>query len=454
MSGLPQMFVNRMTKLLGDESELFFQSYQQRKTQGLRVNTLKISVDDFLSMSTFRLQPIPWAPQGFYYEESEFPGKHVFHTAGLYYIQEPSAMSIAPALAPQTGERVLDLCAAPGGKTTHLAAYMQGEGVLVANEFTASRAKILAENVERLGVRNALVLNETPARLASTFPGWFDRILVDAPCSGEGMFRKDPAACEEWTAENVSFCAVRQLDILDEAAKMLRPGGKLVYSTCTFSPDENELVLERFLDRHHEFKLLPFPNSSFFSPARPEWGNHREDLHHAVRLWPHRLRGEGHFAALFEKTDGTETRLSPFHTKVPSEAVSLFHSFVRENLNSFADAGQYLLQGEHLYLLPRDLPNLTGLKWVRPGLHLGEVKKKRFEPSHTLAMTLQAPEAKRSISLTPDDPAIPRYLRGETLPVEQEDGWTLVCVREYPLGWGKTVQKTLKNHYPKGLRMP
>ncbi|MFC4769036.1 RsmF rRNA methyltransferase first C-terminal domain-containing protein [Effusibacillus consociatus] len=454
MKALPQSYVARMTDLLGEDSHLFFKSYEQPKTLGIRINTLKISIEEFLALSPFKLEPVPWAPQGFYYEEDASPGKHVFHTAGLYYIQEPSAMSIAPALAPEPGEKVLDLCAAPGGKTTHLAAYMKGQGILVANEFTASRAKILAENVERLGLPNAIVLNETPARLASAFPNWFDRILVDAPCSGEGMFRKDPAACEEWSPENVSHCAIRQLDILEEAAKMLRPGGKLVYSTCTFSPDENESVVDKFLERNPKFKLLPFPNAEFFSPANPKWGNNRNDLQYAVRLWPHRLRGEGHFAALFEKTDGNDTRLAPFQTKVSAESVSLFHSFVRDNLVCAPREGQYLLQGDHLYLLPHNLPDLKSLKWVRPGLHLGELKKKRFEPSHTLAMTLKNSDAVHYISFEPDHPDIERYLRGETLPVEQEEGWTLVCVLNFPLGWGKVVQHTLKNHYPKGLRIP
>lgn len=449
---LPPLFVTRMKKLLEDEASLFFNSYEFSRTLGLRVNTLKISVEDFLTVSPFHLQPIPWAPTGFYYAEEDSPGKHVYHTAGLYYIQEPSAMAIAPALAPSPGERVLDLCAAPGGKTSHLAAYMQGKGILVTNEFSASRAKVLAENVERLGLRNTIVLNETPQKLASVFAGWFDRILVDAPCSGEGMFRKDPQTCDEWSPENVAYCAFRQLDILEEAAKMLRPGGKLVYSTCTFAPEENESLLDNFLNRHPDFNLLPFPNAELFSPGEPQWGNGRDELKLSVRLWPHRLQGEGHFSALLQKSDGPESRPSRLQTKVPADATSLLQSFVRENLIEFELEGQWLLQGDHLYLLPSDLPNIKSLRWVRPGLHVGELKKKRLEPSHTLAMTLHASDAVRHVSFPADDPAIHRYLRGESLPSDAPDGWTLVCVDQYALGWGKTVQNTLKNHYPKGLR--
>lgn len=460
MRGLPETFAARMVNLLGDEAEAFFKSYGEPRASALRVNSLKISVNEFRALSPFELEPVAWSPEGFYYAEEETPGKHVFHTAGLYYIQEPSAMAIAPALAPRPGERVLDLCAAPGGKATHLASLMEGKGLLVANEMIPNRARILAGNIERLGVRNAVIFNETPAKLATAFPGWFDRILVDAPCSGEGMFRKDPAAREEWSPENVTSCAARQLDILQEAARMLRPGGKLVYSTCTFSPDENEAVLDEFLKRHPEFNLLPFPNAHLFSAGRPEWGKGRADLTLAVRLWPHRLRGEGHFAALLEKTDGTESQLAPLRVKAPSEAVSLYRDFARDNLaGGFPQAdwpqdGRFLVQGEHLYLLPANLPALKGLKWVRPGLHLGELKKNRFEPSHTLAMALKGANAVRKIRLQPDDPRVRRYLRGETFSLEQSDGWTLVCVLDYPLGWGKAVNRTLKNHYPKGLRLP
>lgn len=451
---LPQPFISRMKELLKDDAVDFFASYDQPKKSGLRVNTLKISVDDFLSMSPFPLQPIPWASTGFYYEEADAPGKHVLHRAGLYYIQEPSAMAVAPALAPEPGERVLDLCAAPGGKTTHLAAFMQGRGILVANEFTPNRAKVLAENVERLGLRNTLVLNESPANLAKVFPAWFDRILVDAPCSGEGMFRKDPDAYKEWSPENVAYCSVRQLDILREAAKMLRSGGKLVYSTCTFSPDENEALMNKFLTDHPEFRLLPLINSELFSQGMPEWGNNREDLRRAVRLWPHRLQGEGHFAALLEKTDGSIPRHTRFHPKAPTDAVRLFQSFHKESLEMLPFEGQLLLLKDNLYILPANLPDISSLKWVRPGLHLGEVKKNRFEPSHTLAMSLKQSDALRSVSFHSEDPNIYKYLRGETLPSHTSDGWTLVCVDKYPLGWGKTVQHTLKNHYPKGLRIP
>lgn len=454
MIELPEAFRRRMQELLTDEADLFFQTYEAPKTMGLRVNTLKISVKEFLDLGIFDLQPVAWAPQGFYYSEGQAPGKHLYHTAGLYYIQEPSAMAVAPALDAKPGERVLDLCAAPGGKSTHLASYMQGQGILVANEFSAGRAKILAENLERLGVPNSVIFNETPARLASVFPAYFDRILVDAPCSGEGMFRKDPDACNEWSPENVATCALRQQDILAAAAKMLRPGGKLVYSTCTFAPDENEAVITQFLDSYPEFEILPFPNSQFFSAAMPEWGGSNEHIRHAVRLWPHRLQGEGHFAALLVKKDGDEKKFKPFAPKASSDAVSLYKEFVRDNLRSEPANGPFHLQGDNLYLLPAALPDISRLKWVRPGLHLGEVKKKRFEPSHTLAMTLQQNDAKRVLELSPDDPLIHSYLRGETIPVQTENGWTLVCVGRFPLGWGKTVQGILKNHYPKGLRQP
>ncbi|WP_164821750.1 RsmB/NOP family class I SAM-dependent RNA methyltransferase, partial [Paenibacillus koleovorans] len=285
VSELPAAFVTRMIEQLGpDEAGHLFESYALPRTQGLRLNPLKIkagapdaSIMDALRQQ-FVLEPIPWCPTGYYYGESARPGKHPYHSAGLYYIQEPSAMSSAELLAPEPGDIVLDLAAAPGGKTTQLAGMMQGEGLLVANEIHPARAKILSENVERCGIVNAVVTSAAPDQLAAKFPAFFDKIMLDAPCSGEGMFRKDEEARAEWSPEHVEMCAARQLDILDYAAVMLKPGGRLAYSTCTFNREENEDVLERFVEKHPAFEVL-----------------------RSERLWPHRERGEGHFAALLGK---------------------------------------------------------------------------------------------------------------------------------------------------------
>lgn len=279
---LPQDFLERMEKMLGQEYPAFLAGYEKEPKHSLRMNPLKGTDKTAYAWCPFLTGQVEWEPNGYYYENDAQPGKHPYHEAGLYYIQEASAMAPVRLLKAEPGERILDLCAAPGGKTTQIAADMQGQGLLVCNEIHPARAKILSENVERMGIANALVLNETPSRLAERFEEYFDRILVDAPCSGEGMFRKNESACQEWSLDNVTLCAARQDEILDMAAGMLRPGGRLVYSTCTFSEEENEGSIHRFVERHPEFLISE-----------------------TIRLWPHKVNGEGHFAAVLVKEGQT-----------------------------------------------------------------------------------------------------------------------------------------------------
>jgi NOL1/NOP2/sun family putative RNA methylase len=453
MIELPELFLRRMKQFLGVEFDSFIQSYSKPRVYGLRVNTLKVTIEDFLRFTPFHLTPVPWTNEGFYYEESDQPGKHVYHAAGLYYIQEPSAMAVASVLSPVPGERVLDLCAAPGGKSTQIATYLQGKGLLVANEPHPVRVKALAENLERFGVKNALITNEMPNQLAKRFPSFFDRVLVDAPCSGEGMFRKDPEACTMWSLETIEQCAIRQADILDAAAKMLRVGGKLVYSTCTFAPEENEQTIATFLERHPEFRLLPIPDLNGFSHGHEEWTHvNKFKLSQTIRLWPHKIRGEGHFIALLEKIDGEDRKIKSVTSRVPSDVVQAYLSFTQENLLE-PITGTYMLFGDHLYLTMDQLPDLSGIKVIRPGLHLGTRKKNRFEPGHSLALALEANQARRTVDFSPDSAEVYAYLRGETIQRDGEDGWTLVTVDGFPLGFGKQTGSLLKNHYPKGLRI-
>ena len=304
---LPEAFVEKMEKLLGSDAEAFFKSYDAERKFGLRVNPLKQKsgempeegepLGDYLK----GLAKVPWAEEGFYYEADMRPGRHPFHEAGAYYIQEPSAMSVAEALSPKPGEQILDLCAAPGGKSTHLAGKMGGHGLLVCNEIHPARAKILSQNIERLGVENAVVTNMDPFRLAPEFPEFFDGIVVDAPCSGEGMFRKDENARNEWSPDHVKQCAGLQDGILDCAAAMLKDGGRIAYSTCTFSPEENEQSIARFLERHPEFSVVQPELVKYFSGGHPEWADGDEELKKTVRIWPHLADGEGHFLALLVK---------------------------------------------------------------------------------------------------------------------------------------------------------
>ena len=534
-----------------------------------------------------RLSRVPWAEDGYYYEAPDQPGKHPFHEAGVYYIQEPSAMAPVGLMDVRPGERILDLCAAPGGKSVQIAGKLGGSGLLVCNEIHPARAKILSENIERMGIGNACVLNETPERLAEAFPGYFDRVLVDAPCSGEGMFRKSEAAREEWSPENVRLCAERQDGILDCAAGMLRSGGRLVYSTCTFAPEEDEGSVSRFLRRHGEFRILPAEKERLGLEGcdgmpdvleealeqrdchglagSPEAVDRGSGLENALRLWPHRIRGEGHFAAVLEKDGAARENYRNteynYTTKSITEGMakgtakgagtSLPEEFLRfcaENLRlpesplsrdpasvlaeageraglsaggqapesktqppenkaqppesktqppqpgraagekpptaakrmakgkagagtrtavdpgaeevlpglgraaGFTGAVRCIRFGDNLYLVPADMPSFRGLKVLRPGLHLGEVKKNRFEPSHALALALRPACAAHVWNLDSDGPEIAGYLGGQTFPAEGEKGWYLICADGFGTGWGKLAGGIMKNHYPRGLR--
>ncbi len=450
---LPELFLKRMQEMLGDEYEAFLQSYEQEKYQALRLNSLKKTKGGesaatvlaprkeacreplfWLGEKTgFHLREVPWAKDGYYYEKEDQPGKHPYHEAGLYYIQEPSAMAPVTLLEVQPGERVLDLCAAPGGKSTQIAAALQGKGLLISNEIHPARAKILSENIERMGIRNACVTNETPQHLSQLFPEYFNRILVDAPCSGEGMFRKNEEACGEWSPENVELCADRQDEILDCAAQMLLPGGRLVYSTCTFAPQENEGSINRFMERHPEFSLVK-----------------------TLRLWPHHIQGEGHFAAVLEKAGSMPVGYQAISAggfvreagkKDLEECIAFCKEFLQVQL-----PGKYIKFGEHIYLVPEDMPNLQGLKVLRPGLHMGTLKKNRFEPSHALALALAPDEAVNVWNLSLEDDTVRAYLNGQTFSASGEKGWYLICVDGFSLGWGKLAGGIMKNHYPKGLR--
>lgn len=462
MPALPQAYVERISAQLGDETAAFLRSMEAPRSYGLRLHTPKLSPADgdpaLRSLtSRFGLTPVPWCRTGFTYDGDTRPGKHPYHHAGLYYIQEPSAMIAAELLEPQPGDFVLDLAAAPGGKTTQLAAKLQGEGLLVANEIHPGRARILAENVERLGIANAVVVQATPGELAERLPEAFDKIMLDAPCSGEGMFRKEPEACAEWSTDAVAMCAARQRDILPDAAAMLKPGGRLVYSTCTFNREENEETIAWFLAGHPAFRLVS-----------------------TKRMWPHRGEGEGHFAAVLEKEAGTaDERARPAKRRAKGgkaprpdasgavSALKLYESFAAQALPGYAlpVSGVPLLFGESLYWYPQPagspLPteSLHGLRTHRPGLHLGDVKKGRFEPAHALAHAVRAGDAALTRDYPADSAAVLAYLRGEALFDDRsghEDaptqGWGLLCADGHPLGWFKASGGQLKNHYPKGLR--
>ena len=427
---LPQEFLERMKNQLNEEYPAFLQSLERPRAVALRFNPLKGEVPQL----PFAGQPVPWEPMGYYYDPDARPGLHPYHEAGVYYLQEASAMSAVALLDPQPGERICDLCAAPGGKTTQIAGRMAGEGFLLCNEINPKRAKILGRNIERMGVGNALVTNEHPQNLAKRYPGFFDRVLIDAPCSGEGMFRKEEAAVTDWSQETVEMCARRQAEILHSGAALVRPGGRLVYSTCTFAPEENEQSIACFLETHPEFTPEAV-EAPWFTPAGVG----------AYRLWPHKLLGEGHFVAVLRKQNGEAQLPQQMKGEKPPKE---WTEFARQ-MGITLPEGILFSFGQSLYWAPQDMPDVRGVKIVRPGLELAELKKGRIEPAHALAMWLKTVDTTQDFAA--DSQQIKDYLHGEVVP-SRKNGWCLVTVDGYSIGWGKGDGKVLKNHYPKGLR--
>ncbi|WP_141506113.1 RsmB/NOP family class I SAM-dependent RNA methyltransferase [Paenibacillus luteus] len=548
IGNLPRKFTEKMEKLLHEEYDNFMSSYADPRVYGLRINRLKLNAALWRELSPIGegTRPIPWAPDGLYYAEGERPGKHPHYHAGLYYIQEPSAMAPVELLDVQPGQRVLDLCAAPGGKSTQIAGKLQGSGVLVTNDNARERTKALAKNIELAGVRNAVVLNEEPEAIAAVFPEWFDRILVDAPCSGEGMFRKDESMIADWEKHSIERCSIMQRDILRHASAMLAPGGRIVYSTCTFSPEENEQQIATFLAEHVDFDIEPVPQQFGWQPGRADLAGETaqldaerlQSIKGTVRLWPHLIEGEGHYAAVLvrrgqreqQQTDAIhnvgprtrpsaqgvsgrlkrepqpngpkklekkqdyrdERRAAKRQTRNDWENASSNHAIksrtggsVRTDNNQVAlEAaspvelwsqhaeqfaagalswpGRVMAYGSRVYIQPEEVPPLDGLRVVRAGWYVGEAVRGRFEPSHPLAMGLTREAAVRWVNWSSTDEQTLRFLKGETLFVEESSvqvkegepskGYILVCTDGYPIGWGKYAGGMIKNELPAGWR--
>ena len=424
---VPAAFENRMKTRLGEaEWSAYALAVDGEPYKGVRANILKITPETLQEKLPFALEPVPWEKNGFYTAEKKLGG-NPYHFAGVFYSQEPSAMCAAPLLKVQAGERVLDLCSAPGGKGTRLAADLQGQGLIVLNEPIFSRAKILLQNTERMGIKNAVVLSEYPQTLEKRFPEYFDKIMVDAPCSGEGMFRKNAEeALGEWSEENIALCAARQAEILESAAKMLAVGGRMVYSTCTFAEEEDEWQVERFLQSHPEFSLVSME-----------------------KLYPHKVKGEGHFAAVFIKNDGGRVELKPKKATVSKQAEKAWREFEKEFF--LAPFAKNLYEFENcLYELPQGVFDWTKLSVLRVGVKLGEMKNGRFEPSHALVMAAKKEELCAPVELTLEETE--RYLHGEAIDKDGKKGWRAALFDGYPIGLGKCVDGTFKNHLPKGLR--
>ena len=454
---LPEDYQSRMQEMLGDEYLQYLDSFNHSYGQTLRVNQLKMEPADFIRRFLLNGQ-VSWCDTGFYYEGDERLSANPYYHAGIYYLQEPSAMAPAAFLPVEPGDRVLDLCAAPGGKSTALAARLQGEGFLLSNDISASRCKPLLKNMEMAGVTNSVITCEAPEKLAGRFAGYFDKVLVDAPCSGEGMFRREPSMVKSWSAEEVKRYAVLQREILFHAAQMLRPGGYLLYSTCTFAKEEDEQTVEYFLEQHKDFSLQELPLCEGIEMGRVEWTLHgREDVRNCRRFLPHKVKGEGHFAALFKKEESADSSFESVsgdwsikEQKVSKEKIpEAMEDFMRDIPDWKQWKKRIFFIKERAFLLPKHCPSLQGLRIVRSGLYLGDCLKKRFEPSQALAMALKPSEYKKSISFPAEDIRIEKYLRGETVEIDNTEikGWTLFCVDGFPLGWGKCNRGRLKNKY-------
>lgn len=456
---LPKAFEEKMKTLLQEDYDSYLQCFDEPRHYGLRVNTKKISVEEFLRIAPWPLTPVPWISNGFYYDGEQIqPAKHPYYFAGLYYLQEPSAMTPADRLPVFPGERVLDVCAAPGGKATELGAKLNGEGILIANDISNSRARGLLKNLELFGIENMLVISEEPGKLVEYFPEYFDKILIDAPCSGEGMFRKERKMVKAWEEHGPEFFSKLQRSIITQAAAMLKPGGMILYSTCTFDPSENEQTIEYLLQSCPEFHICEMTGYEGFSNGLPQFSESGDpELAKTVRIFPHRMQGEGHYLALVKKGEDTKNpvRLKSgknTRKKIPAE----LEAFLKE-LTWELDYSRLDIHEERVYYMPEGLPDLKGIRFLRSGLLMGELKKNRFEPSQALAMCLKKEEYGKILDMSVSDERVVKYLKGETLDVEdlvppKEKGWYLVCVDGYPLGFGKLANQTLKNKYLPGWR--
>ena len=470
MADLPQSFLDSMKEILEEDYEAFLAGFDGQRQYGLRVNTLKMNLEEFERIAPFHLKKVPWISNGYFYEAEDVPAKHPFYSAGLYYLQEPSAMTPASRLKVQPGERVLDLCAAPGGKATELGAALQGEGLLVANDINTARARALLRNLELFGISNSFVTNEPPHVLAERFPEFFHKIMVDAPCSGEGMFRKNPAVVDSWQEKGPEYFSKLQREIIVQAADMLLPGGMMFYSTCTFSPLENEKTITHLLKERPDMEVIPMDDYEGFAEGLTSYRGEvfDESCKLCRRIWPHKMSGEGHFMALLHKKNGVQQQVQQTVSqssiwwekckglnKEQKAAAEDFFSHV----NIAYDGKRIDVRGDNLYYLPAPKYDGRGLHFLRNGLFMGEFKKKRFEPSQPFALALHAQDFDQVLDFPADDERLSRYLRGETLDVsdliageKKRKGWQLVMVAGHPLGFGKLVNNNLKNKYPAGWR--
>lgn len=452
---LPLAYTQKMKKLLEyEEYDEYIKSFNESTYQGIRVNNLKIGTEKLKEKLNFKLEPISWCENGFYYKKEDRLSKSPYYNAGLFYIQEPSAMSTGAIIPIEEGDRVLDICAAPGGKSTQVASKLNKTGVLVSNDISASRCKALLKNIELFGISNAIITSETPERLSKKFKGYFNKIIVDAPCSGEGMFRKDKDVLKNWDEYKTDYFKKLQREILQYASEMLDFGGIIAYSTCTFDPEENEQIINNFLLENSDFETIDFDKKTGFENGRVNWVSNKsiaQGIYRSGRLWPHKVKGEGHFLCLLKKRGKP---LNPEILKIKlvnkKDLIYMFEFF--EKFLNIKVPKNLEIHNSSVFNIPEGI-NLDKIRVIRSGFYLGEIKNKRFEPSQALAMGIKKEDAKLVITFKAEDEDLKRYLKGESLFFDLKDGWYLVCIEDYPLGWGKIVKGRLKNKYLSSWRI-
>jgi 16S rRNA C967 or C1407 C5-methylase (RsmB/RsmF family)/NOL1/NOP2/fmu family ribosome biogenesis protein len=451
---LPIDFTSRMQTWLGEEAADFFIALGHRDV-GLRLNPLRGPLPALEAVLPWDTRPVPWCLEGLWLGQDADVSKHPYHTAGVYYIQDPSAMAAAVLLDPKAGEWVLDIAAAPGGKASHIGSRMAGKGVFVANDVVRRRTSVLAKNIERMGISNALITNETPERLASRWKGLFDAVLVDAPCSGEGTFARDANSLQNWSLQKVAHYFQRQKSILQQAAPLVRVGGRILYGTCTFSPEENESVIDDFLKTQQDFNLVALSDYEHLFPGQPQWVGASEELRFSGRFWPHKGPGHGHFYALLERS-GIPASDLPEQWKnmlCPGRVLSKYQSSMKEILvDDPPHEGLYLTPGDELYLTPMHPKMWADLHVLRPGLWLASLRHNKINPDHALAMVLQPDQVKRHVKLSVDELHLRNYLDGSQWLDTGEDGIVWISVNGFPLGWAKRIAGRLRSRYPVHLR--
>lgn len=435
---LPSLFLDRINhQLPHEEVAPFLNSMTEAVSESIRVHRHLELIKPYVEDN------VPWHPLGYYLQPNTLTGHHPWYHAGAYYAQEASAMAVVPLLEIQPNDVVLDMAAAPGSKATDIASRLGPDGFLIANDVDAKRASVLVHHVERLGLSQVIVTQHDPHHLPTLFPHFFDKILLDAPCSGEGMFRKDPNAIKEWSTDHVTMCAVRQKHLLEEAVRLLKPGGRIVYSTCTFSPDENEALIKRFIHEHADFDVVqPLMSPGFDEKSTGGIG---------FKLWPHRIRGEGHYVVVLQHRGPSPEKIRFTH-RMKNPMPPAWKRFAEATLTNTRIQPNFIYD-ERVFQIPIRYQFHRALHTLRAGVLFGDIEKNVFYPSHHLAHYLQEKDVKTFLSLSLGDARLIRYMKGEEIETDLPQGWVLVTVNGMSLGWGKASQGRLKNHYPKGLRL-